>query len=48
MVTAKSPLTHGVGETRTEGRWAVSLKRSGYDALVFHGAADFSGGLMIR
>ena len=27
VVSAKSPLTNGIGETRTEGRWAVSLKK---------------------
>ncbi len=47
VVTAKSPLTNGVGEARTEGRWAVSLKRSGYDALVFRGASVAPVGIMI-
>ncbi len=47
VVTAKSPLTNGVGEARTEGRWAVSLKRSGYDALMFHGASASPVGVMI-
>ena len=47
VVTAKSPLTGGVGETRCEGRWAVSLKKSGYDAIVLHGAADQPTGLLI-
>lgn len=47
IVSAKSPLTNGVGEARTEGRWAVSLKRSGYDALVFHGAATTPVGVLI-
>lgn len=48
VVTAKSPLTNGMGETRCEGRWAVSLKRSGFDALVIHGASDVPVGLMIN
>lgn len=47
IVTAKSPQTNGVGETRSEGRWAVSLKKSGYDAIVIHGAAAAATGLMI-
>lgn len=47
IVSAKSPLTNGVGESRTEGPWAVSLKRSGYDALIFHGAAATPAGVMI-
>jgi len=37
---AKSPLTGGIGETRTEGPWGVALKSCGADALVFSGAAD--------
>ena len=37
---AKSPLTGGVGETRTEGPFGPALKGSGYDAIVFHGTAE--------
>ena len=47
IVTTKSPLTNGIGETRAEGRFAVSLKKSGYDAIVIHGAADTPTGLLI-
>jgi len=47
IVTAKSPLTNGVGETRCEGIWAVSLKKSDFDAIIFHGAAETPSGLMI-
>ena len=47
IVCAKSPLTNGIGEARTEGPWAVSLKRSGYDALIVHGASPTPVGLMI-
>ena len=36
IVSAKSPLTNGIGETRCEGRWAVSLKKSGFDAIIIH------------
>jgi aldehyde:ferredoxin oxidoreductase len=36
---AKSPLTGGIGETRTEGAWGVALKASGADAVVFSGKA---------
>lgn len=46
-VSAKSPLTNGVGETRCEGSWAVSLKKSGFDALVLRGAAETPAGLLI-
>lgn len=37
---AKSPMTGGVGETRTEGPFGPSLKRSGFDAIAIHGAAS--------
>jgi len=47
IVTAKSPLTNGIGETRCEGSWAVSQKKSGFDAIVFHGASASPVGLMI-
>ena len=47
IVTAKSPLTDGIGETRCEGSWAVSLKKSGFDAIIFHGESDIPVGLMI-
>jgi aldehyde:ferredoxin oxidoreductase len=47
VVSAKSPLTNGIGETRTEGRWAVSLKKSGFDALIISGAAERPTGLLI-
>ncbi len=39
-VSAKSPLTGGVGETRCEGPFGRAVKGSGADAIVFHGAAD--------
>ncbi len=47
IVCAKSPLTNGMGETRSEGPFAVALKKSGYDAIILHGAADNPTGLMI-
>ena len=47
VVCAKSPLTHGIGETRVEGPFSADLKRSGYDALVFHGAADRPTGVLV-
>lgn len=34
---AKSPLTGGVGETRTEGPWGPALKAVGTDLVVFSG-----------
>lgn len=48
IVTTKSPLTNGIGETRAEGRWAVSLKMCGYDAIIVHGAASSPTGLLIH
>lgn len=37
---AKSPLTGGIGETRTEGPFGQALKASGADAIILHGRAD--------
>lgn len=37
---AKSPLTNGIGETRTEGPWGIALKESGADMIVFTGQAE--------
>ena len=39
-VSAKSPLTGGVGETRCEGPWGVALKASGADAIIVTGVSD--------
>lgn len=39
-VAAKSPLTGGIGETRSEGPFAIALKTSGADALVVRGRAS--------
>ena len=47
VVCAKSPLTGGIGEARVEGPWGIALKRTSYDALVFHGAAERPTGLLI-
>ena len=47
VISAKSPLTNGIGEARCEGRWAVSLKQTGFDALILHGRAATPTGLMI-
>ncbi|MHB9032976.1 MAG: aldehyde ferredoxin oxidoreductase family protein [Anaerolineae bacterium] len=48
IVSGKSPLTGGIGEARCEGRWAVSLKKSGYDAVILHGAADAPCGILVE
>ncbi|MGC9349279.1 MAG: aldehyde ferredoxin oxidoreductase family protein [Anaerolineae bacterium] len=37
---AKSPLTGGIGETRTEGPWGGALKGCGADILVFTGRSE--------
>jgi aldehyde:ferredoxin oxidoreductase len=39
-VSSKSPLTCGIGETRTEGPFGVALKESGADIIVFTGTSD--------
>ncbi len=39
-VVTKSPLSQGIGEAKSEGAWGRSLKRSGYDALIFCGKAE--------
>ena len=39
-VAAKSPLTQGIGEARSEGPFAIALKRSGADAIVVRGRAS--------
>ena len=38
-VAAKSPLTFGIGEARSEGPFAAALKQSGADAIVIRGRA---------
>ena len=48
VVCAKSPFTGGIGETRVEGPFSADLKRSGFDALVFHGAASRPTGVLIE
>ena len=39
-VAAKSPLTQGIGEARSEGPFAAALKRSDADAIVVRGRAS--------
>ncbi len=36
-VSFKSPLTGGIGSANSGGKWAVALKKSGYDALKITG-----------
>ena len=48
VVTTKSPLSYGIGETRSEGPWAVSLKKSGFDAIIVHGRAERPVSLVIE
>jgi aldehyde:ferredoxin oxidoreductase len=38
-IGAKSPLTGGFGETEVGGFWGSELKKAGFDALIFEGAA---------
>jgi aldehyde:ferredoxin oxidoreductase len=37
---AKSPLTGGFGETRTEGPFGMAIKNTGVDAIIFQGTAE--------
>jgi aldehyde:ferredoxin oxidoreductase len=39
-VAAKSPLSHGFGETEAGGYWAPELKFAGFDAIVIRGRAS--------
>lgn len=47
-VTAKSPLTEGVGDSQFGGFWPAELKFAGYDALVIRGASPEPVYLWIR
>jgi len=39
-VTAKSPLTNGVGDSQSGGFFPAEMKFSGFDAIVIHGRAE--------
>jgi aldehyde:ferredoxin oxidoreductase len=39
-VTTKSPLTGTILDANSGGTWGVTLKRTGYDALIIQGASD--------
>ena len=45
---AKSPLTGGIGETRTEGPWGIALKATGADAIVITGQAEEPTALVVE
>ncbi len=45
---AKSPLTGGIGETRTEGPFAMAIKQAGVDAIVISGRAKSATTLLIE
>ena len=47
-VAAKSPMTGGIGETRTEGRWGIALKESGFDVIAITGRAAAPSVLLIE
>jgi aldehyde:ferredoxin oxidoreductase len=40
-VNFKSPLTGGIGSANSGGKWAVALKKAGYDALRITGTSPF-------
>ena len=44
---AKSPLTGGIGETRTEGPFAMAIKQAGVDAIIISGQAKQATALNI-
>ena len=39
-VNFKSPLTEGIGSANSGGKWAVALKKAGYDALMIRGISN--------
>ncbi len=45
---AKSPLTGGIGETRTEGPFAMAIKQAGVDAIIIRGKATNPTSLLIE
>jgi aldehyde:ferredoxin oxidoreductase len=38
-ITAKSPLTEGIGDSQGGGFWGAELRRAGFDAIVIRGQA---------
>lgn len=40
IISAKSPLTNGFGETQMGGFWGPELKHAGWDALIITGKSD--------
>jgi aldehyde:ferredoxin oxidoreductase len=47
-VAAKSPLSGGIGEARSEGPFGLALKQSGFDAILVKGVAERLTTLLIR
>ncbi len=39
-ICAKSPLTGGIGEARSEGPFAMALKKSGFDGIIINGKCE--------
>lgn len=46
-VCGKSPVTGGIGEARSEGPFALALKRTGYDGIIISGKLNKPGILVI-
>lgn len=46
-VCGKSPITGGIGEARSEGPFAVALKKSGFDGIVLSGSCEKPSVLVI-
>jgi aldehyde:ferredoxin oxidoreductase len=47
-VSARGPLTGFLGDANSGGFWAMELKKTGYDGLVFHGRAEKPVYLYVR
>jgi len=47
VVCGKSPLTNGIGEARSEGPFALAIKRTGYDGIVIKGCCNLPSYLLI-
>lgn len=45
---AKSPLTGGIGETRTEGPWGAAIKATGFDIIAISGRSERAVTLLIE
>ena len=47
-ICAKSPLTQGIGEARSEGKFSSYLKKSGFDTIIIHGKSTQPINIIIK